>query len=123
MGDHSFTRKDRLLDAQAFSRVFDGAGCKASHKHLLMLAVNNDLGHHRLGMIIAKKNVRLAVQRNRIKRVIREFFRRCPKANETGLDVVIIARRGIDLLDNNQLSTILRQQWHTLTRSQISRST
>ena len=114
MEDFSFSRKDRLLDASAFSRVFEGASFKASHKHFLLLATENDLPHHRLGLIIAKKNVKLAVQRNRIKRIAREVFRHAPRG-EYGLDVIIMARRGADLLDNQTLSTILRQQWQKLT--------
>ncbi|MEP5765872.1 MAG: ribonuclease P protein component [Halieaceae bacterium] len=110
MDDFSFTRKDRLLDASAYSRVFDGAETKASHKHLLLLAISNDLGHHRLGLIVAKKNIRLAVQRNRFKRIAREFFRQCPESRQ-GMDVIVMARKGADLLDNHSLSTILRQQW------------
>jgi RNase P protein component len=33
------------------------------------------------------------------------------------MDVVILARNGIDRLDNETLSTILRHQWKKLTRS------
>ena len=119
MGDFSFSGKDRLLDASEFSRVFDNAEARASHKHVLFLATRNRLERNRLGMVVAKKNVRLAVQRNRFKRVTREFFRHCPPLYG-GLDVVILARRGVDLLDNASLSTILRQQWQKLTRSQLS---
>jgi ribonuclease P protein component len=63
--------------------------------------------------VIAKKNVRLAVQRNRIKRVAREFFRSLPDS-EPALDVVLLTRRGIDQLDNAELSSILLQQWQKL---------
>ena len=114
VSDFAFPTDHRLLEAADFSRVFDAAEHRASHKHLLMLAVTNELGFHRLGLVIAKKNVRLAVQRNRVKRLIRESFRHLP-APRTGLDVVVLARRGIDQLDNASLSTILRQQWQKLT--------
>ncbi|MEE4281228.1 MAG: ribonuclease P protein component, partial [Pseudomonadales bacterium] len=73
---------------------------------------------------IAKKNVRLAVQRNRIKRTAREVFRTMPDSDPS-LDVVLLARRGLDQLDNAELSTILRQQWQKLVRhmSQTSQGT
>ena len=88
---------------------------KASHKHLLLLAKLNTRPGHRLGLVIAKKNVRLAVQRNRIKRVAREFFRTLPESELT-MDVVLLTRRGIDQLDNAELSSILQQQWQKLGR-------
>jgi ribonuclease P protein component len=119
VGNYSFPREQRLLSSGDYSRVFDFAENRASHKYLLLLAVRNNKQHHRLGLIVAKKNVRLAVQRNRVKRITREFFRQCPAPPE-GLDVVIMARKGIDLLDNETLSTILRQQWLKLTPSNLS---
>ena len=85
MSDHaadaSFSKAKRLLTARDYSRVFDGTEARASHKHLLLLARRNINGPgHRLGLVIAKKNVRLAVERNRIKRVTREFFRTLPES-------------------------------------------
>ena len=113
--DNHFGKARRLLNAKDYSRVFDGAEARASHKHLLLLARTNNEPGHRLGLVIAKKNVRLAVQRNRIKRVAREVFRNLP-SSEPQLDVILLARRGLDQLDNTQLSSILRQQWQKLVR-------
>lgn len=113
--DSRFPRARRLLNASDYSRVFDQADAKASHKYLLLLARQNSGAEHRLGLVIAKKNVRLAVQRNRIKRIAREFFRALPPA-AISLDVVLLTRRGIDQLDNAELSTILQQQWQKLGR-------
>jgi ribonuclease P protein component len=79
----------------------------------LLLARPRSEPGHRLGLVIAKKNVRLAVQRNRIKRVAREFFRNLPD-NDPAMDVVLLTRRGIDQLDNAELSSILLQQWQKL---------
>ncbi|MCX2979971.1 ribonuclease P protein component [Halieaceae bacterium IMCC14734] len=119
MGANRFSRELRLLTAADYKQVFDQSQRKASHRHLLLLATANELDHYRLGLVIAKKNVKLAVQRNRIKRLAREFFRH--QARLTGpegqphFDVVLLTRRGIDVLDNEEVSTILRQQWQKLT--------
>ncbi len=119
MHDHSFPRKDRLLDAAAYGRVFDAAELRASHEYLLLLATHNTLNHHRLGIIVAKKNVKLAVQRNRFKRIVREVFR--SRASDTqGLDVVVMARKGVDALDNKTLSSIVREQWQKLVDKQAT---
>ncbi|MEP1471342.1 MAG: ribonuclease P protein component [Halieaceae bacterium] len=111
--DASFSKGKRLLNAADYSQVFEGADARASHRNLLLLARGNDQSQHRLGLVIAKKNVRLAVQRNRIKRISREFFRQLP-ADSASFDVVLLARRGLDQLDNATLSSILRQQWQKL---------
>ncbi len=102
-----------MLDAAAYGRVFDAADIRASSKYLVFLATGNSLDHHRLGVIVAKKNVKLAAQRNRFKRIVREMFRTRP-ADPKGLDVVVMARRGVETLDNNTLSTIVREQWQKL---------
>lgn len=109
----TFTKAKRLLNAKDYSQVFDGAEARVSHKHLLLLARTNSGPENRLGLVIAKKNVRLAVQRNRIKRIVREFFRTTP-VDETSLDVVLLARRGMDQLDNAELTSILQRQWQKL---------
>jgi ribonuclease P protein component len=109
----SYSKEDRLLDAGAYRQVFDQVDAKVSHKNLLLLATKNNLKHDRLGLIIAKKHVRLAVQRNRIKRVIREVFRNHP-SQSPGLDIIVLARKGADQLDNASLSSILRLQWQKL---------
>jgi ribonuclease P protein component len=111
--DASFGKAKRLLNAKDYSRVFDGPDARASNQHLLLLGKLNDGPKHRLGLVIAKKNVRLAVHRNRIKRIAREIFRTLP-SSEPPMDVVLLARRGIGLLDNAALSTILQQQWQKL---------
>ncbi len=113
MNDHSFPRKDRLLDAAAYGRVFNAVEVRASHKYLLLLATSNRLDHHRLGIIVARKNVKHAVQRNRFKRIVREVFRHQDHV-PPGLDVIVMARKGVDTLDSKTLSTIVRQQWQKL---------
>ncbi|MGS2723513.1 ribonuclease P protein component [Porticoccus sp. GXU_MW_L64] len=97
-----FSRIKRLLNAKQFQRVFDGAAYKIGHSHLLLLATPNTLDHPRLGLVVAKKNVRHAVDRNKVKRIARECFRH--KQQTLGsLDIIVLARRGIGELDNNQL--------------------
>ena len=113
--DSGFGKTKRLLNANDYSRVFNNPDVRASHRNLLLLGKLNDGPEHRLGLVIAKKNVRLAVQRNRIKRLAREFFRVLPNS-EQSLDVVLLARQGMGQLDNAELSSILLQQWMKLVR-------
>lgn len=112
----SFDKSRRLLTAAQYRAVFDDATVKASHRNLLLLARISETPQSRLGLVIAKKNVRRAVQRNRIKRVARELFRQQPPASPP-LDVVLLARRGLDELDNTALFAALGEQWQKLVRS------
>jgi len=127
LGSHeagaTFGKFKRLLSAGDYSRVFDKPDAKASHRNMLLLGRSNDRSQHRLGLVIAKKHVRLAVERNRIKRLARESFRVLPVTAPT-FDVVLLARPGIANLDNAELSSILQQQWQKLVqRSATNRDT
>ena len=52
----------------------------------------------RLGITITKKTAQRAVARNRVKRVLREVFRRERALFPVGCDVVVIGKTGADLL-------------------------
>lgn len=117
--DASFSKAKRLLTAAQYSQVFDDCEARASHRNLLLLARRNDRPCHRLGLVVAKKHVRSAVDRNRVKRLTREVFRQLPADTPT-LDVVMLARKGIAELDNEELSSILQQQWQKLLRHVVT---
>ncbi|CDF87128.1 Ribonuclease P protein component [Pseudomonas knackmussii B13] len=102
MVSRGFEREKRLLTSRHFTAVFDSPSAKVPGKHVLLLARENALDHPRLGLVIGKKNVKLAVERNRLKRVIRETFRHNQEAL-AGLDIVIIARKGLGDLENPEL--------------------
>lgn len=115
MGDvpskgYAFGKQDRLLNSSQFSVVFDGPNFKASHPQFLVLATENTQQRPRLGLVIAKKNIRLAVQRNRIKRLIRESFR-LKQHHLPAIDAIVLARRGGDQLSNQELLEILDILW------------
>lgn len=67
-----------------------------------------------MGLVIAKKNIRLAVQRNRVKRISREFVRKDPHG--IPMDVIVLARRGLDQLDNAEMASLFERQWNKLAR-------
>lgn len=98
----------RLLHPSEFKVVFDQPDCKTSCREFLLLARFNDQTRPRLGLVIGKKSVRRAVARNLIKRVMREQFRLQQHALPD-MDLVLLARRGADILDSTQLAAQLVQ--------------
>lgn len=56
--------------------------------HLVALGKPNNLDHSRLVIMVAKKISRLAVKRNYMRRVIREYFRK-NKCKVARLDIVV----------------------------------
>jgi ribonuclease P protein component len=105
----------RLLHSNDFQCIFDDAPLRTSHQHFLFLARQNELDRPRLGLVIAKKNIRLAVNRNRMKRLIRETFR-AKQQQLAGIDVIVLARKGMSDITNAVLIEQLNKQWQGLTR-------
>ena len=70
----SFPRDSRLLKPEQFERVFK-ENERARTDSLLVMVRPNPLGYARLGIIVAKRLMPRAVDRNRIKRCVREAFR------------------------------------------------
>lgn len=85
-----FSRTSRLLIKQDFQPVF-ASPHKISHRYLLVLYRPNQRLDARLGIVIAKNRVKKAVNRNLIRRVIRESFRHQQQALK-GLDLIILLR-------------------------------
>lgn len=126
MSGSGYSKALRLLTPADFKQVFDAAALRVSSKELLILARFNRVDHPRLGLVIAKKNVRKAVQRNRIKRLIRESFRLRQAAlavNAHGIDAIVLARGGLDRLDNPALHELLDQLWRQLQRKARKQTT
>jgi ribonuclease P protein component len=97
MKQFSFPKKERLLNREDFVNL-NRLGKRQRTKHFTVIYRRNDLGLNRLG-ITASKKIGIAVKRNRVKRLIREFFRRYKHHFPQGYDIVIIPYKGADGLD------------------------
>lgn len=111
----TYPRSTRLLGAGAYQRVFKQCRCKSSDRFLSVLAVPNELEHARLGLAISIRNCGSAVARNRVKRLVRESFRR-HQALLGAHDVVVTTRAGIAALANAQILTALAAHWKNLNK-------
>ncbi|MDX2037832.1 MAG: ribonuclease P protein component [Isosphaeraceae bacterium] len=91
MPDSRFRPHERIKDPGVFRRAFERKR-SASDPELVVHGVENGLPHARLGISVGKKKVKSAVDRNRIKRVIREAFRLTKQEWPGGIDYVIVPR-------------------------------
>lgn len=115
--NQEFPRHCRLLTAGDFRCVFDNAEIKVSNKHFLLLAKRNTLDNPRIGFVLSKKNIKLAIDRNRVKRLTREVFR-LKRETLPSIDIVFLGRRGLGDLDN----TAFRFQFEGALKKLISKS-
>jgi len=109
----SFPKSRRLLSSKEFEWVFADASIRASNQHLLILSRPSANTGPKLGLIIAKKHVRLAVERNRIKRIIRENFRQ-HQHQLPAINAIVLARKGLDKLENKQIHDLLELLWQKI---------
>ncbi len=116
-----FPRRLRLLTAGDYRNVFETAVFKVHSKGLLALAVPGEHEHPRLGLVVSKRNLRRAVDRNSLKRQVRESFR-LRQQQLPRVDIVILARRGVGELDNATLQRQLHGMWKRLAREADKRS-
>ena len=122
MSETQFPRSARLLRPAEFKRVFDNTALRGSSQHLLLLATPNEQDQARIGFVLAKKQIKRAVDRNRIKRLIRESFRH-HQNDIDALDFVILGRSGLAELDNQQIREMIDALWFRLKRPSHDRRT
>jgi len=69
-----FTKQAKIVKTDDFSSVFNLRN-RIAKKHLIMRYRPKEVNVVRLGLIVSKKTAKLAVQRNYMRRVLRELFR------------------------------------------------
>lgn len=109
-----FAKQSRLDHPLEFKRVF-----RSSHRSVdrlfVAVACVNDKEQARLGLAISRKWVKKAVERNRLKRQIRESFRK-HQTQLAGLDIVVMTNRAPGQPSNKQISESLQNHWLTLSK-------
>ncbi len=112
--DHEarYPRSARLLSRGDFEAVFKQA-FRSGDACFSVLARRKEEGEARLGLAISKKASGNGVQRNRIKRVVRESFR-LRRHELPPLDIVVLARPAIGQRPNRELRQSLERHWTQL---------
>ncbi|MXZ80166.1 MAG: ribonuclease P protein component [Gammaproteobacteria bacterium] len=94
-------RRQRIVDGTSFEAVFRDK-VSVHGRYFSVHAAHNRTGCARLGLVVSRKVSKKAVQRNRIKRQIRETFR-LGQGELPDMDYVVVARPGGSDQDNSVL--------------------
>ena len=108
MESQTFGRDERIRKRQDYLRIYQD-GVRSYSAHFTIITCGNPAGVRRLGMTVSKKAGN-AVQRNRIKRLLREFFRLNKSRLPAAQDIVIIAKKGILPLNYNEVRAELESR-------------
>ena len=93
-----FPRAARLTRPSEFTRVFKQG--HRSHSRYFILIARSGGERARLGLAVGRKASPRAVARNRIKRIVRDAFRRTALPP---MDLVVVARNGCGEVDTGAL--------------------
>lgn len=94
MSDEKFPKQERLRKRTDYTRAEKQKVARLVTKHLVILAALNSHTHARIGITVSKKTGN-AVTRNRIKRLLREIYRRNKQIFPSGYDYILIAKSHI----------------------------
>lgn len=107
-----FRRENKVTSPRQYSFLFARAK-KFNLQSFSFYSYENKLAITRMGVVVAKRNQKKAVCRNRTKRIVRESFR-CNQHRLLGLDIIIVARRGVDSMLAEELRLELGRAWDRL---------
>ena len=104
-----FPASHRIKSNSQFQGVFRDAK-KVSRNGFHIFLKQNSLDFSRLGIVISKRCVKKAVDRNKFKRIIRESFR-LSRNNLRKYDFVFLARRNLQNMEKEVLRQDLESIW------------
>lgn len=110
----SFPRQSRLSCGAQYRGVFANAK-RYADPYFTLLVGNTPAARARLGLAVAKRAAPRAVDRNRLKRLIRETFRHQRKTLPPA-DVVVMVRPIACHTDNATLAASLNRQWQRISQ-------
>ena len=106
-----FRSDNRLSKPEEFKLVFSSR-LRSSDKSFVFIAKDNGNRQARLGLAVPKKHIQKSVERNRLKRVIRESFRSRKKLLE-GKDIVVLVKSSLDV-NSKLIEPRLAAHWEKL---------
>ena len=120
---YGFHRNSRLTESSQYRNVFSDNFRVSDQYWTILVSLKSPSNEGaRLGLAIAKKSIAHSVDRNRLKRLLRESFRH-NKAELGSVDIVVMARRECSVADNQILHASLRRLWKKVISRCANRST
>ncbi len=114
MVKQTFGKHERIRKRRDYLRVYQN-GYRVNSKNFIIILSENRSGVKRLGLTVSKKAGN-SIKRNRIKRLLREFFRLNKNKFPPSQDIVIIAKKDIPSLKYQdvcrELENLLIQSLH-----------
>lgn len=111
MQKYIFSPQLRIKTGAQYKNVFS-RGRRFKTSCCTIFYTPNELGYSRLGVVAAKKHIKLAVKRNIFKRVARESFRlQQPELHIPSLDIVVFAITSSAVILKSELRKCLDQSW------------
>ena len=112
--DESFSRKHRLSKSSDFKRIFT-KGKRTATPLFVIYSLRNHLPYSRLGIQV-RARIGTAVRRNRIKRIVREVFRRMKLEAAEPLDLIFIAEKELRDIEFKSFEIEFYKIWKKLVR-------
>lgn len=109
MGLYSYPRTARLLKAGDFAAL-RGRSKRIGARHFLAEYCSNEKPTCRLGQAVSRRVSKRAVERNRIKRVVRESYRHV-RGQLSCVDILLIARSSAANTPSTDLRDDLASLW------------
>lgn len=88
---YALRKEERLKSAYQFRRAYQ-SGSSFKGKALVLFILPNELNVTRAGFSVGKRKVKLATQRNRIRRILKEAYRRHKDKIYQGFDIVFLIK-------------------------------
>lgn len=107
---NQYAKSQRIADRADIQRIFStkkSVGARGISVFYLKKSVSDVA---RIAIIVSKKSAKLAVQRNRIRRIVRESFRHS-QHRLVGCDIIVLIRQAAEALTNQQLRQLTDEQW------------
>lgn len=114
----SLARNKRLAGSKAFKAVLAGR-LRFSNELLTLYMAQNNCGYPRVGISVGK-SLGKAVLRNRLKRLLREAFRRSQEQIPAGFDYVVMFSRRLSESSESAKQAITSEQIKSALLSLVS---
>ena len=96
-GRYTLTKGERIRRQSEFKALFQ-SGKRIHSEYLTVILRGNTSGVRRLGLVVGKRVGKKAVRRNRMKRLLREFFRLNKHRLPASQDILIVARKDFSFM-------------------------